>query len=142
MATIPDGGAGAPAAALRLGAWVAVGLLASGGLLILTALFPLGIALPVAALALALRVEARFGRAPASWGTPIGLAAAPLYLAIANRGGPGESCSAIDGGVECAELWDPRPWALIAAALVAVGVVGYGLAHARRPHARPHRAPR
>jgi hypothetical protein len=47
-----------------------------------------------------------------------GLAAAPLYLAWLNRGGPGRVCSTEGTTVSCVQEWSPWPFLAAALALV------------------------
>ncbi|MCW2792033.1 MAG: hypothetical protein JWO76_1131 [Nocardioides sp.] len=61
-------------------------------------------------------------------------AAAPLfYIAWLNRGGPGEVCHAITGGLECTEEMSPWPWLVAGLVLAMAGLVLFaGLGRPRR----------
>jgi len=51
----------------------------------------------------------------------IGGALTPLYLAAANRGGPGLTCSQTPASSACTDLFNPVPFALAGVALLIIG---------------------
>jgi hypothetical protein len=56
----------------------------------------------------------------------------PLYVAYLNRGGPGEVCSAIRDGQECADEWSPWPWLAVGVLLVTAGAGLFAVRRTRR----------
>jgi hypothetical protein len=65
-----------------------------------------------------------------------GLGLPVLFVAYANREGPGDICKITSGGGQsCTQEWSPWPWLLIGLALVGFGVVVF-VTSARRREAR------
>ena len=124
----------------RIAGWFLVGVLVAFDLLaMISALVPLiVISGPVTYLA-ARRLARRTGPDATRWAAAAGMAALPLWLAWNNRHGPGTYCHPIGTprypGTECADQWDPRPFAVIAAALILAAVIGPVIERCRRRHA-------
>ncbi|MBO3101576.1 hypothetical protein [Cellulomonas fengjieae] len=88
---------------VRAGLFVALGLLAVGGVLVV-----------------------RQGPRPAQLGVVSGLSALPLAIAWLNRHGPGEYCSGgVTGASACVAQANPWPFVLVGAALVVVGLAAF-----------------
>lgn len=102
--------------------WAATGAILSLGVASLLTvgvfLLPVGIALGITGSLL------RALRNKSSIAVVGGLAAAPLYLAWLNRGGPGTVCETLPGDVTaCSDRWSPWPFLAVAAVLVAVCIL-------------------
>jgi len=117
---MPDKAVDAPSrarvAAWNYGFWGLVGALLGLGII---GILTIGIAFLVPGLALAvvgILIPTLKNRS--AFAVVGGLAAAPLYLAWLNRGGPGEVCSAVGTGTSCVDEWSPWPFVVVAVALV------------------------
>lgn len=124
----------------RIAGWFVVGLLVAFDLLVvISALLPLIVITGPLTYLAARWLARRPGPDAARWAIAAGVAALPLWLAWNNRHGPGTYCHPIGTpaypGTECAEQWDPRPFAVIAVALLAAALIGPMVERCRRRHA-------
>lgn len=87
------------------------------------ALFTVGPFLLLASYALSGVLLWRVGFGWAMAGLLSGAAVPMLWVAWANRHGPGTSCTSTALSTRCTEEWSPWPWLVLAVALVAVSVV-------------------
>ena len=102
------------------GWWLAVGALLAFGFLagfsIGIPFFLLGVILATAGAAIPAT------RSLAVTAILAGLALPLFYVAWLNRDGPGMVCTTTATGGSCGEQWDPWPWAIAGAVLVALSV--------------------
>jgi hypothetical protein len=56
-----------------------------------------------------------------------------LYIALLNRGGPGDVCTTTGTSSACTEEWSPWPFLAVGVALVVSGIVLTRLPRGRRP---------
>jgi hypothetical protein len=119
------------------GLWFTVGAVVSLGILAALSIgfvmLPVGL---IGAAALAMRSSTRRG----VLGVVSGLGVPLMYVAFLNRDGPGTSCHAANGGVDCAERWSPWPWLGLGSALVILGLVLYVNRSRHLEHQRAQRA--
>ncbi len=54
-----------------------------------------------------------------------GLGLVPLWVAWTNRAGPGEVCTQTATAIQCTELYDPWPWALVGGGLAVTGLAAF-----------------
>ena len=67
----------------------------------------------------------------AIWGFATGAGLPFLYVAYAQRRGPGSVCWTRGTASGCDDYLDPRPWLAIGLVLVVAGLVGQTLRHRR-----------
>jgi hypothetical protein len=99
-------------------AWVLVGAGFALGLISVIGVIVLPITL-IVALVLGRVRSAR----PAYPGVIAGLGLPLLYVAWLNRRGPGNICTTFGNGESCVEQFNPWPWFLLGAALLAAGIL-------------------
>src|SRR5262245_54449459 len=80
------------------------------------------VVLPIAVVAALLLARARAAR-PAYPGVIAGAGLPLLYVSWLNRSGPGNVCTFHNGGQDCVEQFNPWPWFLLGAALLATGIL-------------------
>ena len=119
----------------RFVAWVGVGLALSVTALLAGGFAPLLIVTLPATIGLAVYVYRRYGITAATFGLGPGLAVVWLFLAYANRHGPGLHCHLVgtppNAATECRHERDPWPLAAVGVVLVLAGL-GWPLARLRR----------
>ena len=98
--------------------WALLGLLVTFGV---ASLPSIGWFVLAGALALGIVLAVRRTSPRSSPALLIGGALTPLYLAAANRGGPGLKCSQTPASSTCADLFNPVPFALAGIALLIIG---------------------
>jgi hypothetical protein len=108
-------------------AWVVLGALIG---LVFAAAFASLPLLPFIAAGLVFLL-ARGERARGAWGALTGAGLPLLLVAYLNRHGPGEHCTAIPGGEQCAGEWSPWPWLVAGLLLIAAGLLAYRTSAAR-----------
>jgi hypothetical protein len=102
--------------------WAAVGVAAALGALVIGPL--VAVAVIACAVPMAARVEIRHS----AYGFLTGIGLPLLYVAYAQREGPGTTCWTAANASGCDQHLNPVPWLVAGAAFTAAGIVG----HARR----------
>jgi hypothetical protein len=102
-------------------AWTVVGAVVSFSMLI----FPT-LGLLLLAVAIAIMAAVRSTRRSAA-GAFIGAGIPLLYVAWADRNGPGNLCEHTATSTSCGQVSDPWPWLLVGIALIVLGAAVHGI---------------
>jgi hypothetical protein len=112
--------------------WASCGALAGTGVLAAATIGPVLLLAALAAAAVLLALPA--GRTRSATGLVSGAGLPLLWVAVLNRSGPGQVCTATATSTACVQEWSPWPWAVAGVLLVAGGAALWAVA--RRGAAR------
>jgi uncharacterized membrane protein len=110
-------------------AWALVPNLLLAGLA--AAFTPLIIVVVPAAAVLVTALIVRCGVNQSAIGAIFGAGILPLVVGYLNRGGPGDVCTASNGGSQCTSEWSPWPFVVVGLVLVITGVTWFDAARRR-----------
>lgn len=78
--------------------------------------------LPLIATAMLIRRPTTMRSVP---GLLAGVGIVALFVAYTNRDGPGDVCASTSTGSSCGQQWNPWPWLIAGAVLIALGIAWF-----------------